>query len=98
MLAALWRGLLSRVRNTIFLIWISIEKRLVWNWQIVFKRAWSMRLAAVAASLSLLEAYFVFGGRPSFLPEGTLPILAAVVSAGAYIARLVAQKGVHDGD
>ena len=65
---------------------------LVANWREVLRHAWSIRLMFVAALLSGLDA-----AQP--LVAGLLPIppmvfagLAALLAAGAFIARLVAQR------
>ena len=66
--------------------------KLVANWREVLRHAWSIRLMFVAALLSGLDA-----AQP--LVAGLLPIppmvfagLAALIAAGAVIARLVAQQ------
>jgi hypothetical protein len=65
---------------------------LVANWREVLRHAWSIRLTLVAAVLSGLEV-----AQP--LVAGLLPIppimfagLAALISAAAFVARLVAQE------
>jgi hypothetical protein len=65
--------------------------KLVANWREVLRHVWSIRLIFVAALMSGLDA-----ARP--VVAGLLPIppivfagLAALISAAAFIARLVAQ-------
>jgi hypothetical protein len=68
--------------------------KLTSNWREVLKKAWSVRLSALAAVLSFLEAgFWIAGGSLPFQP-GTLFVLSGLASGGAFLARLVAQKGV----
>lgn len=63
---------------------------LIPDWHQVLRRAWSMRLAALAGILTAAEAIL-----PMFaadLPRGLFAALSAIAIAGAMIARLVAQK------
>lgn len=63
---------------------------LIPDWHHVLRRAWSMRLAALAGVLTAAEAIL-----PMFaadLPRGLFAALSAIAIAGAMIARLVAQK------
>lgn len=68
---------------------------LVQNWRRVLRRAWSIRLAAVAGVLTAIEAIL-----PMFvadLPRGLFAALSAVVIVAAMIARIVAQReALHD--
>lgn len=68
---------------------------LVDDWGRVLRRAWSIRLAAVAGVLTAIEAIL-----PMFvadLPRGIFAALSAVVIVAAMIARLVAQReALHD--
>lgn len=60
----------------------------------VLRRAWSIRLALLAALLSAIEI-----GLPYVLPEWPPRVagaLAALVSLAAAVARLVAQPRMHD--
>lgn len=69
--------------------------KLLPDWQAIFKRAWSMRLMAVAALLSALEV-----ALPMFqdlLPRGSFAAASGLVVGMALVARLLAQKGVSDG-
>ena len=73
---------------------------LVPNWRRVLKRAWSIRLMILAALLSGVE---VILGFPDIeqrldLQPGLFAGLSALVTAGALIARLLAQNGVTDED
>lgn len=68
--------------------------RLVDEWQWLVKRAWSVRLLAIAAVLSGIEvmiqvmaAYSVDPG----IPPGLFSILSGLVTVAALVARFVAQ-------
>lgn len=65
---------------------------LIDNWRDVLKKAWSMRLMVLAAILSGAEIVL-----PLFyeaIPRGSFAVLSFCTVAGAFIARLVAQKGL----
>jgi hypothetical protein len=65
---------------------------LIPNWREVLSRAWSVRLMLLAAILSGLEVALPF--MPSFvtIPDRTFAVLSGLTVAGAFIARLVAQR------
>lgn len=67
------------------------------NWQAVLRHAWSVRLLAIAALLSGVEAVLPF--LQDFLPisPGTFALLSLAVSIGALIARIVSQKDIPHG-
>lgn len=65
---------------------------LVYNWRTLLKRAWSIRLIVAAGLLSGFEVIL-----PLFfdmIPHGVFAVLSMVVAAAAFVARLVAQKGL----
>lgn len=67
--------------------------RLVENWRSVLKRAWSVRLLAIAAILSGLEG--VLPLLDAFVPWWAHVIIVVAtpfVIAGALVARIVVQK------
>ena len=55
----------------------------------VLLKAWSIRLALLSAALSAAEVVLPF--FTTFIPPHTMAILAVCTSAGAAIARIVAQ-------
>jgi hypothetical protein len=65
--------------------------RLKADWRFVLKRAWSMRFAALAGCFSAAEAVLPFFATD--LPRGVFAGLALLSSVGAFITRLLAQKG-----
>jgi hypothetical protein len=60
------------------------------NWRDIIKKAWSVRFIALAGFLSGLEAILPFFHR-SF-PPGVFAGLSFFAVAGAFVARIVAQK------
>lgn len=72
--------------------------RLIDDWRAVLRRAWSIRLALLAALLSGLEVLLPFLDGAIAIPHGVFAALAGLTSAAAFYARLVAQKGLSDAD
>ena len=64
------------------------------NWAKILRKAWSMRLMALAIGLSILEA--VLPLFQSAIPVGTFALLTALTVGGAMIARLVWQQDLDD--
>lgn len=66
--------------------------RLLPNWRAVLRKAWSVRLMALAVILSGLEA--VAWLAPELLPikGGWLALVACFASIGSMVARVFAQK------
>ncbi len=71
---------------------------LVKNWREIVKRAWSVRLMIVAGLLSGLEVALPIIGGAGTIPAGTFAALSGITVAAAFVARLLAQKGVSDAD
>ena len=66
-----------------------------YNWKDILTRAWSIRFMVLAAVLSGLEVFFALINPDAFgIPQGTFAALSALASGAAFIARLVAQKGL----
>lgn len=59
----------------------------------VILKAWSVRLALLAALFSAAEVALPFFSP--FMPPKTMAILALLASTGAAIARIVAQPKIH---
>lgn len=68
--------------------------KLLSNWKDVIKRAWSMRLMLLAAILSGAEVVLPFLSES--IPRGIFAVLSGVTVAAAFVARLVAQKGIGE--
>lgn len=69
---------------------------IVSNWRTVLKKAWSVRLMALAAVLTGVEAVLPFFSplEPSLWFAG----VTFVVVCAALVARLVAQPKMHGGE
>lgn len=68
--------------------------RLIDNWLAVLKKAWSIRLMLLAAILSGVEVVLPFLSEA--LPRGLFAVLSFLTVGGAFVARLVAQKGLSE--
>lgn len=64
--------------------------KLIPNWRDVFRKAWSIRLAALAALLSGIEIALPFFSDT--FPRLVFAGLSFLATVGAFIARFVAQK------
>lgn len=67
---------------------------LVPNWKKVVTKAWSIWLILLAALLTGLEVSLPY--LPIEVASGRFAVASLCVSACAYVARLVAQKELHD--
>lgn len=73
--------------------------QLVPEWKRVLRRAWSMRLMLVAGVLTGCEAVINAVGADFLpVPGWARAAVILVVIGGAFVARLVAQKDMRDGD
>lgn len=70
--------------------------KLLPDWREILRKAWSIRLMILAGLLSGLEAIIPF--FVDALPRGVFAVLSVLTISGAFVARLVAQKGLHDDD
>lgn len=68
--------------------------QLIENAKTVLLKAWSVRLALLAAVFSAAEVALPFFAP--FVPPHTMAIMAVVASSGAAIARVVAQPKMRD--
>jgi hypothetical protein len=71
--------------------------KLVENWRDVLTKAWSLRLLAIAglltgieAALSLVPSEYTFA-----LPAWVWPVVTLLITAAAFVARLVAQDSIR---
>jgi hypothetical protein len=67
---------------------------LIPDWKPVLKKAWSVRLMAIASVLSGCEAILPFAG--DLLPRGSFAGLSFLIVTGALLSRFIAQKELHD--
>jgi hypothetical protein len=66
------------------------------DWKHILKKAWSVRLIALAGLLQGLEMIL-----PLFvhsMPRGVFASIAIPVTAAAFASRVMAQKGFDDGN
>lgn len=68
--------------------------KLVANWRAVLTRAWSVRLMALAFVLTALEVALPLLDGMLPIPPYTFAALSGLATAGAFVARLVAQNNV----
>jgi hypothetical protein len=64
------------------------------NWRDILKKAWSIRFMLLAGILSAVEVILPF--FEDRFPRGLFAGLSGVAVAAAFIARLVAQKDLHE--
>lgn len=62
------------------------------DWRTVLRHAWSVRFMAVAALLSFLEVVLPLVGSGLPFPPVLTALLIGLATAGAFVARIVAQK------
>lgn len=62
------------------------------NWKEIARRSWSLRFIILAGILSGLEVMLPFFSDE--IPRNIFAILSFVAVSAAFIARLVAQKGI----
>jgi hypothetical protein len=71
--------------------------KLLNDWKQILKKAWSMRLMAVAGLLSGGEVVIqIYGADWLPLPNWARAALIMGIIGGAFVARLVAQQGMGD--
>lgn len=68
--------------------------KLLTDWKRILKRAWSIRLLILAGVLSGIEVVLPFFSDA--IPRGPFAVLSFLAVAGAFVARLVAQKELAD--
>lgn len=68
--------------------------KLVWNWREILRYAWSIRLLIVAGLLSGAEVALPLLQAVQPVPAGIFAALSFLATAGAFVARLVAQETV----
>lgn len=74
---------------------------LIDDWRAILKRAWSIKLILAGGLFAGLEGGIqvasVFGYVPEWMPRGAFAILAVFSNAGAFVTRMMTQKGLSDG-
>ena len=66
--------------------------RLYENWKEIVRRSWSLRFIILAGVLSGLEMILPFYSDE--IPRNLFAVLSFVAVSAAFVARLVAQKGI----
>lgn len=69
---------------------------LVEDWKTIVKKAWSLKLNALALALGALEVW-VGMVKPDGVPPMLFASLSSLVTIGAMGARVLAQKELSDG-
>ena len=67
---------------------------LIPNWKLIARKAWSVRLMAIASILSGCEAVLPYA--EFVLPRGSFALLSFVIVTLALLARFVAQRDIQD--
>ena len=65
------------------------------DWKKIVKKAWSVRLLVIAGLLSGVE--IILPLLVGSFPKGVFAALSFVITAAAFVARIVAQKGFDNG-
>ena len=60
------------------------------NWQVLLKKAWSVRLMVLAFLLTMAEVMLPFFSDA--VPPRMFAVLSGLAVAGAFVSRLIAQK------
>ena len=68
------------------------------NWRRVLRYAWSIKLIIAAGVLSGAEIALPLIREFMDVPRGVFAGLSFAATAGAFIARLIAQRSVSDGE
>lgn len=62
------------------------------NWKEILRRSWSLRFIILAGALSGIEVILPFFSED--IPRNIFAVLSFILVSAAFIARLVAQKGI----
>jgi len=68
--------------------------KLVSDWKRVLRHAWSIRLIIIAGLFSGVEIAMPY--LEASFPPGIFAGLSALATGGAFVSRIVAQKGMYD--
>jgi hypothetical protein len=70
--------------------------RLLDDWRAILRHAWSVRLILLAGLLAGIEAALLVLQPVINLPLLALAIASGILTFGALVARLLAQRELHD--
>jgi hypothetical protein len=62
------------------------------DWELILKKARSIRWMAAAFVFTVLEAVFAYYGAPFGIPKGLFAVLSGITTAFAFYSRMKAQK------
>lgn len=69
--------------------------KLIPDWRDVLKKAWSLRLMALAGLLSGLEVAMPYLDGILPIPTGIFAALSGLIVAAAFVSRLIAQSSLR---
>lgn len=69
--------------------------KLIDNWKLILRKAWSLKFTAAAMVLGAIEVGIQFY-QPESWPAGLFAALAALATAASAVARLLAQQEISD--
>ncbi|MGZ2430356.1 hypothetical protein GGI64_006263 [Rhizobium leguminosarum] len=72
--------------------------KLASDWKRVLQRAWSIRLMLIAGLLSGLEVAMPYLDGYVDIPPRLFAALSGLTVAAAFVARIIAQKGMSNAD
>lgn len=72
--------------------------RLASDWRRIMRKAWSIRLIAMAGILSGMEIVMPMLDGIITVPRGIFAALCGIVTCAALVMRLIAQRSMSDGD
>lgn len=72
--------------------------KLIPNWPIILRKGWSIRFMATAFVLTGIEALLPFIDPTKVVHRGLFAAATALIIPCAFVARLIAQKGITDGE
>ena len=70
--------------------------QLIHDWQLVLRRAWSVRLMFIAALFSGFEIALPFFENSLPIPTGVFAAASGLTTAAAFAMRLVAQNSMKE--
>ena len=69
--------------------------KLLPDWKMILKKAWSIRLNVLAGTFSILEV--VLPLYSDAFPRGTFAAMSAFTVVGSMASRIVQQRSMHGG-
>lgn len=69
--------------------------KLIEDWKVVLKKAWSIKLILIAGFFSGLEFILPMMAELVVIPNGTFALLAFISTNAAFVTRVMAQKEIQ---